>query len=262
MGRLKVERFLVIRYHRVNVTPKELESALENERRLRVEAETQLRRVKADFQEFTSRIAHDLREPLRTVSSYCQLLANRFGDPKDEDATLFMRYIHDAVERAQVLLAGVVEYSTVDADKRHPVPVDMNTVYAEATRHAARPEVFQHEKLPVVVGEFDLLVSVMRHLFANAVKFAGRPDAAVQVSSQKKDQDWIIAVRDNGPGIDPAHHERVFGLFRRLHGRDIPGCGMGLAYSRKAIESLGGQLWLESSPGEGSTFFFSLPADE
>ena len=173
-----------------------------------------------------------------------------------------MRYIHDAVERAQVLLAGVVEYSTVDADKRHPVPVDMNTVYAEAMRHATRPEAFQHEKLPVVVGEFDLLVNVMRHLFTNAVKFAGRPDAAVVVSSQKKDQDWIIAVRDNGPGIDPAHHERVFGLFRRLHGRDIPGCGMGLAYSRKAIESLGGRLWLESSPGEGSTFLFSLPADE
>lgn len=239
------------------------DSALETERRLRLEAEDRLRRVNADFQEFATRIAHDLREPLRTVSSYCQLLANRFGNAEDEDAALFLRYIHDAVDRAQTLMAGVVEYSTIDADKRRPTAVDLNAVFSEAARRAGQDHVHKEGKLPRVIGEYDLLVNVMRHLFDNAVKFAQRPDVSIDVSARREGDDWVIAVRDNGPGIDPAHHERVFGFFRRLHGRDYPGAGLGLSYCRKAIDSLGGRLWLESKPGEGSTFLFSLPeADE
>jgi two-component system, chemotaxis family, sensor kinase Cph1 len=241
------------------VPEQEIDSALETERRLRQEAEDKLRRVNADFQEFASRIAHDLREPLRTVASYCQLLANRFGEPEDEDSALFLQYIRDAVERSQTLLAAVVEYSTIDSDKRRPVPVDLNAVFAEAARRTGG-NIQKTGTLPRVVAEYDLLVNVFRHLFDNAIKFAGRPDVSVEVSARRDGDDWIISVRDNGPGIDPMHHERVFGFFRRLHGREIPGTGMGLPYSRKVIDSLGGWMWLESKPDQGATFLFTLPA--
>ena len=240
--------------------PQELEIALEQERRLRFEVEDRLRRLNTDFQEFSSRIAHDLREPLRTVSSYCQLLATRFGDPEDAEAALFLKYIRDAVDRAQALLVAVVEYSSIESERRHPVPVDMNAVFSEAARRAGHEGAFHRENLPRVIGDFGLLSNVMHHLLENAVKFAGRSDVSVEVSARRDDQDVIVSVHDNGPGIEPAHQERVFGFFRRLHGREIPGTGMGLAYSRKALESLGGKLWLESAPGEGATFLFSLPA--
>ena len=244
------------------MTQSEVDTTLETEKRLRAEAEQQLRRLNADFQEFASRIAHDLREPLRTVSSYCQLLANRFGNTRDEDTELFLKYIHDAVDRAQTLMAGVVEYSTIEAEKRRPVVVDLNSVSADAARHAGGEHVHKNGPLPKVIGEYDLLVNVLRHLFDNAMKFAQRPDVSIDVSARRDGDDWVIAVHDNGPGIDPAHQERVFGFFRRLHGREFPGAGLGLAYCRKAIDSLGGNLWLESKPGEGSTFLFRLPAAE
>lgn len=235
------------------------DSALRAAERQRDEAEARLRRLNADFQEFASRIAHDLREPLRTVASYCQLLANRFPEPADEDTALFLKYIRDAVDRAQELMAAVVEYSTIEADKRRPVAIDLNAVFAEAARRAGGERIHKAGTLPRVIGEYDLLVHVLRHLFDNAVKFGG-PDVSIEVSARGEEGDWVVAVRDTGPGIDPAHHERVFGFFRRLHGREFPGTGLGLAYCRKAIDSLGGRMWLESKPGEGATFLFSLPA--
>src|SRR5579885_1630232 len=153
----------------------DLDTSLETERRLRLEAEERLRRANADFQEFATRIAHDLREPLRTVSSYCQLLANRFGNADDEDAALFLRYIHDAVERAQTLMAGVVEYSTIEGEQRRPASVDLNAVVSDAARRAGQDHVHPQGNLPAVIGDYGLLVNVMRHLFDNAMKFASAP---------------------------------------------------------------------------------------
>lgn len=237
-----------------------MRQALEREQSARTELEDRLRRSRADFQEFTSRVSHDLREPLRTVSVYAQLITTKGAG--DEDAALYLSYIQDAVERAQALLAALMEYAAIDAEPRPPVRVDMNTVYNEALRRidCAASAAISSDPLPAVTGDFELLTKVMRHLLENAVKFAGRPDPIVHVAARESDQDVIISVRDNGPGIDPAHHERVFGPFRRLHGREIPGTGLGLAFSKGAIESLGGRIWLESTPGQGSVFLFILPS--
>lgn len=226
----------------------------------RIEAlEQRLRRSRADFQEFTSRVAHDLREPLRTVGIYAQLVSTK--PPGDEDAALYLSYIQDAVERAQTLLAAMTEYAALDAEPRRPVPVEMNAVFDEVLRRIQLPAgaAVTSDPLPAVIGEFELLVKILRQLIDNALKFAGRPDPVVHVFTQVSEGDCVISVRDNGPGIDPAHHQRVFDLFRRLHGRDYPGTGMGLAYARSAIEALGGRIWVESTPGQGSTFSFSLP---
>ena len=225
-------------------------------------AENRLRRCNADFQEFVARVSHDLREPLRTVGSYCQLLAVKNAGQADEDAALYTKYILDGAERAQSLLTSMVEYATAEPEKRHPTHVDVNAVFFEATRRLKPPQdaAITHDSLPTVIGDFDPLAKVMQHLLDNALKFAARPDPKVHVSSRSEGYDWIISVQDNGPGIDPAHFDRIFGLFRRLHGRDIPGNGLGLAFARKAIESLGGRIWVESTPGQGSTFLFSLPS--
>lgn len=225
-------------------------------------AEERLRRANADFQELVSRVSHDLREPLRTVSSYCQLLAAKSNSHADDDVQLYMQFIHDAVDRAQSLLAAMVEFATAEPERQHPTRVDMNTVFFEATRRLNAPPgaSITSDPLPAVMGDFDLLAKLMQHLLDNAVKFAARPDPAVHVSARSGGYDPVISVRDNGPGIDAAHFEKIFGLFRRLHGREIPGNGLGLAFARKAIESLGGRIWVESKPGEGSNFLFTLPS--
>ncbi len=224
--------------------------------------ENRLRRANADFQEFVSRVAHDLREPLRTIASYSQLLANRNPNPGDDETELFFKYILDAVDRSQSLLAAMVEYASAEPERRHLARVEMNSVAYEAFRRVKIPPPgnVTQDPLPAVIGDFDPLAKVLQHLIDNAIKFSGRPDPKIHLASRPEEGEIIFSVRDNGPGIDPAHFERIFGLFRRLHGRDVPGNGLGLAYARRAIESLGGRIWVESKPGEGSTFFFSLPS--
>jgi chemotaxis family two-component system sensor kinase Cph1 len=151
----------------------------------------------------------------------------------------------------------------VEGEPRHPVSVDMNAATQEALRRIELGDAsVTRDPLPSVSGDFDLLTKVMRHLVENAVKFAGRPDPVVHISAQRDEDDWIVSVADNGPGIDASHKEFVFGIFRRLHGRDFKGTGLGLAFSKSAIESLGGHIWLESTPGSGSTFLFKLPSPD
>lgn len=239
----------------------DLQDAFESEQRLRLEMEARFRRSRADFQEFAARVAHDLREPLRTVGVYSSLVSSKAGD--DPDARLYLNFLQDAVERTQALLAAMIEYASVDGEVRRPVSVDMNAATQEALRRLdTGGAVITRDPLPAVTGDFDLMAKVMRHLLENAVKFAGRPDPAIHIGARREDHDWILFVKDNGPGIDASHHEWVFGMFRRLHGRDFKGTGLGLTFSKSVIESLGGKIWVESSPGSGSTFLFRLPSPD
>jgi light-regulated signal transduction histidine kinase (bacteriophytochrome) len=119
-----------------------------------------------------------------------------------------------------------------------------------------------HDAMPAVMGNFDVLAKVLRHLIRNAIGYCETPPASVHVSCKREDADWVFSVRDNGAGIAPAFHGRVFGVFRRLHGREHPGNGLGLAFCKKAVEWHGGRMWVESAPGAGSTFFFTLPPVE
>lgn len=237
----------------------QLRAALDQEQSARSELEDRLRRSRSDFQEFASRISHDLREPLRTVGVYAQLISSKSAG--DEDANLYLSYIQDAVERTQALLAAMLEYAAVEAEPLHPVAVDMNSVYSESLRriNPAAPVSVTSDPLPTVSGDFEMLTRTLRHLIDNGIKFAGRPDAQIHVSARRNDRDWIICVRDNGPGVEPAHREKIFGLFRRLHGCEIPGTGLGLAFSKSVVQALGGDIWVEPAPEQGSIFCFSLP---
>ena len=125
-----------------------------------------------------------------------------------------------------------------------------------------RSAVVTHDPLPVVTGDFEILTKVLHHLVRNAIEYCVAPSPQVHISSRRVDLDWVFSVKDNGPGIDPAFQGRIFEVFKRLHGKEYPGNGLGLAFCKKAIEWHGGRMWIESTPGAGSTFYFTLPAGE
>jgi light-regulated signal transduction histidine kinase (bacteriophytochrome) len=199
------------------------------------------------------------------VSAYCELLARKDPEPADSEADQFRRYILEGTRRIQVLIADMVEYATAASDGVYLLSVDMSDVFREATvgagPRAGQPAaVITHDTLPVVTGDFGKLVKVARHLLDNAARYCDKPEPRVHVSSRREGPDPVFVVQDNGPGIDAVYHERIFEPFKRLHGRQYAGNGLGLAFCRKAVESLGGRIWVESRPREGSDFCFTLPA--
>jgi light-regulated signal transduction histidine kinase (bacteriophytochrome) len=219
---------------------------------------------RADFEEFISMAAHNLREPLRDVASFSQLLAETYADRLDSEAGVFFERIREGAARMQSLLADVVDYWATGAGEPRLSRTNMEAVLCQALlstekQIVERSATVSHDPLPPVMGDFELLTKVLRHLIRNAIQYCDAPSPRVHIACRQVDSDWVFSVQDNGPGIAPAFQERVFGAFKRLHGREHPGNGLGLAFCRKAIEWQGGRMWLESTPGAGSTFFFSLP---
>jgi light-regulated signal transduction histidine kinase (bacteriophytochrome) len=200
------------------------------------------------------------------VSGFVSLLQSRYADRLDEDAVEFMRYIVDGVARMQDLIRDLLTYSRVGRAPLEWKPVEtdalvrrvlagMQTSIAEAD---ARIEVGD---LPTVQGDPTQLSRLVQNLVANALKFTGDAPPFVRISAERQEADWCFAVADKGIGVDPQHEERIFQVFQRLHApNEYPGTGVGLAICRAIVERHGGRIWVESSPGEGSVFKFTLPA--
>jgi light-regulated signal transduction histidine kinase (bacteriophytochrome) len=221
----------------------------------------------ADFEEFVSVAAHNLREPLRDVASFSQLMAESYAGRLDPDAGEYLERIEQGATRMQSLLADMVDYAAVGSRDRQLSPTDMEAVLDQALLCAnkqitERSAVVTHDPLPKVWGDFEMLTKVLHHLIRNAIEYCGTPSPRVHISCKLVDLDCVFSVQDNGPGIEEAFQQRVFAAFKRLHGREYPGNGLGLAFCRKAIEAHDGRMWLESTPGSGATFYFGLaPAD-
>jgi len=227
------------------------------------EVRWQLDRANAAFEEFVSIAAHSLREPLRDIASYSQLMSESYAGRLDSNAHDYLARIQEGAARAQSLLSDVVEYWEMDRD-RQSSSTNMEAALAQAllcadTQILARSAVVTHDSLPAVTGDFELLTKVLRHLIENAIEYCVAPSPRVHISSRRVDLDWVFSVQDNGPGIEPAFQGRIFEPFKRLHGKDYPGNGLGLAFCKKAIEWHGGRMWVESTPGAGSIFHFSVP---
>jgi light-regulated signal transduction histidine kinase (bacteriophytochrome) len=230
------------------------------------EVRWQLDRAKAAFQEFVSTAAHNLREPLRSIAAYSQLISEDYAGRLDSDGDVYLAHIREGAARAQSLLSDVVEYWEMDGD-RQSSSTDMEAALVHALLCAdgqilARSAVVSHDPLPRVIGNFELLTKILHQLIKNAIEYCAAPSPHVQISSRRVDLDWAFSVQDNGPGIEPAFQGRIFEPFKRLHGKDYPGNGLGLAFCKKAIEWHGGRIWVESTPGAGSTFHFTVPAAE
>jgi light-regulated signal transduction histidine kinase (bacteriophytochrome) len=245
--------------------------AEENVRRLNVELEqrveertAELSRSNDELRQFAYIASHDLQEPLRTVASYTQLLEKRYRSQLEGDALEFMGYIVEGVHRMHALLNDMLNYSRA-SEKQQEVrkPVDTAVVLQGAIRNleaAIRDSGAQisADSLPVVYGDRAQLVQVMQNLIGNAIKYRSSEPPRICVSAVQDGRFWQISVKDNGIGIDPQYSERVFGIFKRLHGKEVPGTGMGLAICKKIVERHGGRIWVESVPGRGCAFHFTI----
>jgi light-regulated signal transduction histidine kinase (bacteriophytochrome) len=240
---------------------------LNTELEKRVEERTaDLRRSNEDLQQFAYVSSHDLQEPLRTIISYTQLLEHRYSKGLDADAREFMSYIVDAAQRMSVLIHDLLSYSRVVNVESLPLrPVSITGVVEAARLNLLKAidesaASLTYDDLPNVLGDETRLGQLFQNLIGNAIKYRGPDPPKIHISAEDRGDEWLFSVSDNGIGIDPAYHERVFGLFKRLHGRDVPGTGLGLAICRKIAEKHHGKIWVESELGKGSVFRFTLPA--
>lgn len=225
----------------------------------------ELERSNKDLERFAYFASHDLQEPLRMVASYTQLLAKRYEGRLDADADTFIDFALDGAQRMQALIHDLLVYSRAAREpKREEVDLDACLRRALANLEAALAEsggVVRGENLPAVTGDPGALTQVFQNLVGNALKFRGAYPPEVEVRAERVGPEWLVWVRDNGIGIAPEHGERVFQLFQRLHRDECPGTGIGLTLCRKIVEHHGGRIWVESDPGEGATFFFTLPGE-
>jgi len=225
----------------------------------------ELQRSLEDLQQFAHIVAHDLQEPLRMVTSFVQLLAQRYQGRLDTDAGEYIGYAVEGTQRMYQLLQDLLAYARLEAGQHTRAPTDLEQVVAD-TLKILQPALTEsgatvtHGSLPTVVAESRQIGQVVQNLLSNALKFR-RPEAPrIHLWAQQQGDEWVIAVQDNGIGIEPRHAERIFGMFQRLHPREAyPGTGMGLAICRKIVERHGGRIWVESTPSQGATFFFTLP---
>ncbi len=238
---------------------------LAEQERSRLEVARQaLQRSNDELRQFAYVASHDLQEPLRTVASFTQLLVSRYRDLGDAEADEFVSLIVDGVERMSVLIHDLLEYSHTGVQKTLPSePASAEGALGEVlfSLSASIQEsgaTITHDPLPEVWLESRSLVQLLQNLIGNAIKYRGQDPLYVHVSAELKGDEWLFSVRDNGIGIAPQYHGRIFGIFKRLHGKEIPGTGIGLAICQRIVEWHGGKIWVDSELGSGAVFHFTL----
>ena len=230
------------------------------------EANAKLESSNRELEQFAYVASHDLQEPLRMVASYTELLAQRYTGQLDEKADKYIRYAIDGAKRMQGLITDLLTFSRVGKTAGSLKPTDCNLLLGEILQGLERAieesgATIDAGPLPVVLADRSQLAQVFQNLIGNAIKFRGDKPPIVKITATRQDKRWSVAVADNGIGFDPEFTERIFTIFQRLHRRgEYAGTGIGLAIVKKIVERHGGRIDVHSTPGEGSTFTFSLPA--
>jgi signal transduction histidine kinase len=226
---------------------------------------TELARSNKELEQFAYVASHDLQEPLRMVSSYTQLLEQRYRGRLDDDAHEFIGYAVDGARRMQRLINDLLEFSRVSTRGKPLQPVDANDVLGtvRANLSAAIEDagaLVTNEELPTVMIDPTQLGQLLQNLIGNAIKFHGAGPPRVHVAACEREGEWVFAVKDNGIGIEPEYFDRIFVIFQRLHvAADYPGTGIGLAVCKRIVERHGGRIWVESESGAGAIFSFTVP---
>jgi signal transduction histidine kinase len=257
-------RYLLELHHTGDRLAAESQEHMHTARKLAKRTE-EMERSNKDLQQFAYVASHDLQEPLRMVSSYVQLLQRRYKGKLDADADDFIGFAVDGAMRMQHLIQGLLSYSRINTHGSPPSAIDVGDVLRQVLinlRLAIEESGARiiHEALPVVEADATQLVQLFQNLIANAIKFCSALPPRIHITAEKDTPYWVFSVRDNGIGIDPDFADRIFTIFQRLHSRTAySGTGIGLAICKRIVERHGGSIRVVSSPGAGSTFYFTLP---
>ncbi|CAN5904957.1 hypothetical protein BH11BAC7_BH11BAC7_33930 [soil metagenome] len=240
---------------------------------------TETKRAEAKLQEYTRVLehknketeqfayvaSHDLQEPLRTITNYIGLFEEDYKGKLDKDADMYLNFISGAASRMKVLISDLLEYTRIENDSER-ISMDCNKLVPDIIHdmNASIKETnatIHFKQLPALTGYHTRLRSLFQNLISNAIKFRKKDvDPVITIEAVDKGKDWLFSIRDNGIGIEKVYSERIFLLFQRLHSREeYKGTGIGLAHCKKIVELRGGKIWVESEPGIGSTFYFTLP---
>lgn len=225
----------------------------------------QLMQSNQELEQFAYIASHDLQEPLRAITSYTQLLAQRYEGQIDEKADKYIHYIVDGATYMQQLIQDLLTYSRVGRGELTLEQIDLNQVLRQVQRNlqvaiAEANATVGYAPLPTILADKNHLVHLFQNLVGNSIKYRGDRPPIVQIQVQEEDGEWLISLSDNGIGIDPQYAERIFVIFQRLHTRrTYSGTGIGLAICKKIVERHHGRIWVESQPQQGATFYFTLP---
>jgi signal transduction histidine kinase len=233
------------------------------------ESQTELARSNAELERFAYVASHDLREPLRTITGFLGLLSRRHRERLDDEGREFIDLAVAGAKRMDSLIAELLEYSRTGRGETTAEPTDLAGAWSVAVRNLSAAIAESGAEvttgpLPVVMADRGEMVQVLQNLLGNAIKYHhGDGPPRVHAEAVRRGDEWQVSVCDDGPGIDPRHHERIFVLLQRLHRVDeVEGTGMGLAICKKIVEHHGGRIWVDSAEGDGARFTFALPAAE
>lgn len=223
----------------------------------------------AALEQFAYVASHDLQEPLRTMSVYSQLLAQKYRGSLDADADRFLDFIGSASVRMGNLVRDLLAYARLTTEEDRPNSVAIDEDLEAAVTHLSQAieesgATVTHDPMPTLSVDRGQMVRLFQNLIGNAIKYRN-PDEPprVHISAEQKGADWVICIRDNGIGFEPKYASTIFAPFKRLHSAEAyPGTGVGLAICRRIVQAQGGRIWAESEPGKGSAFFFTLPAQQ
>jgi len=224
-----------------------------------------LERSNRELEQFAYVVSHDLQEPLRMVASYVQLLEKRYKDQLDQDANDFINFATDGAIRMQLMINDILEYSRVGTKGREFKSINLNSVLSKALANL-ESQIQEHgaiitgDDLPQVFVDEIQMVQLFQNLIGNAIKFRGEEIPRILITATEDNFEWVISIKDNGIGIPQEFRDKIFSVFRKLHAiGQYPGSGIGLAIAAKIVERHSGRIWVESEPGEGSTFYFAIP---
>ncbi|WP_340674426.1 sensor histidine kinase [Natrinema zhouii] len=230
------------------------------------ESVTELEASNEQLEQFAYAASHDLQEPLRMVTSYLQLLENRYGDELDEDGEEFIEFAVDGADRMKGMIDGLLEYSRVETQGDPFEAVDMDVVLDDVLTDLQfkideTDTEITREELPTVDGDERQLQQLFQNLLSNAIEYSGDEPPRIHVSAAREGSEWMISVRDEGVGIDADDTDRIFEIFQRCHStEEQAGSGIGLALCKRIVERHDGELGVDSESRAGSTFFFTLPS--
>ena len=223
----------------------------------------QIQNINKEFQDFVYIISHDLKAPLRAINALTEWIATDYADKFDDEGKEQLKMLTTRVNRMQNLLDGVLQYSRIGRVTEDPAPIDLNQLLPEIIKSVDAPakiHIAVEGRLPVITSEPTRIQEVFQYLLSNAVRFMDKPEGFIKVACAEENGFWKFSVTDNGPGIPEQHFEKIFRLFQTLQAKDqFESTGVGLTLAKKIVELYGGKIWLTSTVGQGSTFFFTLP---